>query len=171
MAITETQWSIIRRLFRNAFATSLHYAIATVNEDGTPHVTPVGSLILRENGTGFFFEGYLGATARNFRHDPRVCVLAVHSSRWLFLKSLLLGRFVSMPAVRLTGVVGEKREATLEEMRLFRRRIGRYRFLKGYDMLWGGLKDVRDVTFDNARPVRAGAMTAGLWPAAESAAS
>lgn len=168
MAFTDEQWSKIRRLFRGAFATSIHYAVATVNEDGSPHVTPVGSLVLRENGKGFFFEEYLGNTARNFRRDPRVCILAVHSSRWLFLKSLLLGRFVSMPAMRLTGIVGEKREATPEELALFRRRVGRYRFLQGYDLLWGRLKYVRDVSFDGALPIRTGAMTKGLWPATAS---
>lgn len=164
MAITDGQWSSIRRLFSQTFQTSFHFAVATVNPDGTPHVTPIGSMILRDNGKGFFFEEFLGATARNFLNDRRICVLAVHTSRWLLLKSLLLGRFTSLPAIRLTGTVGEKREATPEEMRLFHKRVGRYHFLKGYDLLWSRLQYVRDVTFDAALPVRAGAMTRGLWP-------
>ena len=164
MAITDEQWKIIRRLFSQTFQSSFHYAVATVNADGAPHVAPIGSLILRDNGRGFFFEEYLGATARNFQQDKRICVLAVHASRWLFFKSLLLGRFTSPPAIRLAGTVGEKREATPEELKLFRRRVGRYSVLKGYDLLWGRLRFVRDVTFDTALPVRAGVMTAGLWP-------
>jgi uncharacterized protein len=164
MAISNGQWGIIKRLFSRTFLTSFHYAVATVNPDGAPHVAPIGSLILRDNGNGFFFEEYLGATARNFQNDKRVCVLAVHTSRWLLLKSLLLGRFTSPPAVRLTGMVGEKREATPEEMKLFHRRVGRYHFLKGYDLLWSQLRYVRDVTFDAALPVHAGVMTRGLWP-------
>jgi len=164
MAITDGQWGIIKRLFARTFRTSFHYAVATVSADGAPHVAPIGSLILRDNGKGFFFEEYLGITARNFQNDKRICVLAVHTSRWMLLKSLLLGRFVSLPAVRLTGVVGEKREATPEEMNLFHKRVGGYHFLKGYDLLWSRLRYVRDVTFDAALPVRAGAMTRDLWP-------
>jgi len=163
MAILERQWAAIKRLFSRAFETSFHYAVATVNADGSPHVTPIGSLILLESGRGFFFDEYLGATARNFEKDKRICVLAVHTSRWSFLRSLLLGRFSSPPAVRLTGMVGERREATPEEMKLFRGRVGRFRFLKGYDLLWGRLRFVRDVAFDAALPVRVGSMTAGVW--------
>ena len=164
MAISDVQWEIVRRLFSKTFPTSFHYAVATVNADGAPHLAPIGSLILRENGKGFFFEEYLGATARNLQKDKRICVLAVHASRWLFFKSLLLGRFISPPAIRLAGTVGEKREATPEEMKLFRKRVGGYSFLRGYDLLWSRLRFVRDVTFDTALPVRVGVMTAGLWP-------
>jgi uncharacterized protein len=164
MAITDEQWEIIRRLFSKTFQSSFHYAVATVNANGAPHVAPIGSLILRDTGRGFFFEEYLGATARNFQQDKRICILAVHTSRWLFFKSLLLGRFISPPAIRLAGTVGEKREATPEELKLFHRRVGRYSFLKGYDLLWSRLRFVRDVTFDTALPVRAGVVTAGLWP-------
>ena len=164
MAITDRQWGMIRRLFSQTTRTSFHFAVATANPDGSPHVTPIGSLILRDIGKGFFFEEFLGATARNFQNDKRICVLAVHTSRWLLVKSLFLGRFGSLPALRLTGMVGEKREATAEEMNLFHKRVGKYHFLKGYDLLWGRLRYVRDVTFDAALPVRAGAMTRGLWP-------
>lgn len=164
MAITDGQWGVIKRLFWRSFVTSFHYAVATTNSDGSPHVTPIGSLILRDKGKAFFFEEFLGATAHNFQNDKRICVLAVHTSRWMLLKSLFRGRFVSLPAVRLTGTVSEKREATAEEMNLFRKRVGRYQFLKGYDLLWGRLRYVRDVTFATALPVRAGAMTRDLWP-------
>ena len=164
MTITDEQWGIIRRLFSRTFQTSLHYAVATVNADGAPHVTPIGSLILQDKGRGFFFEEYLGTTACNLQKDKRICVLAVHTSRWLLLKALLLGRFTSLPAIRLSGTAGEKREATPEEMKLFRRRVGMCHVLKGYDILWGRLRFVRDVTFDTALPVHVGVMTAGLWP-------
>jgi uncharacterized protein len=163
MAITDEQWEIIRRLFVRTLLTSFHYAVATVNADGSPHVTPIGSLILRDKGKGFFFEEYLGATARNFQTDKRICVLAVNTSHWMFLKALFLGRYTAPEAIRLAGTVGEKHEATPEEMKLFRRRVGRYRFLKGHGLLWGRFRFVRDVTFDAALPVNAGVMTAGLW--------
>ena len=42
----DADWHVIKRLFRKSFASSIHYAIATVTQDGEPHVTPIGSLIL-----------------------------------------------------------------------------------------------------------------------------
>ena len=48
----ETAWALVNRSFRSP----LHYAFASVNPDGTPHVTPIGSLLLREDEpTGFYF--------------------------------------------------------------------------------------------------------------------
>jgi hypothetical protein len=57
--------------------------------------------------------------------------------------------------------LGERRELR-PRTRLFRR-FRRYRFLKGYDLLWGNLRYVRDITFDAALPVTIGAMSNGLW--------
>ncbi len=164
MPFTDEQWSIARGVFSRSFPSSLHYAVATVNPDGSPHVTPIGSVILLDNGNGLFFDAYLGATGRNLQKDNRVCVLAVHSSRLMFLKALVSGRFSAPPAIRLAGVVGDKRPATADEAELFHRRVQRYRALKGHDLLWGNLRFVREVSFETAYPVRAGAMTAGLWP-------
>ena len=45
-------WADIKKLFGQAFRSSFHYALATVNEDGEPHVTPIGSLILCDPGHG-----------------------------------------------------------------------------------------------------------------------
>jgi hypothetical protein len=168
VSFTAEQWDIARGVFSRSLPTSLHYAVATVNPDGSPHVTPIGSLILFDDGRGLFLDGYLGTTDRNLRRDNRICVLAVHSSRLMFLKALIAGRFSAPPGIRLTGVVGDKRPATPEEVGLFLRRVRRYRALKGHDLLWGGLRFVREVTFDVAHPVRAGAMTTGLWPNAGS---
>ena len=49
----QTAWALVKRSFRS----SLHYAFASVNADGTPHVTPIGSLLLKEEEpSGFYFE-------------------------------------------------------------------------------------------------------------------
>ncbi len=82
MELTVQQWDTMRKIFRNAFNSSFHYAIATVNKDGTPHVTPIGSLMLGDDRQGFYFEGYVSALARNLEHNKRVCVLAVNSGKW-----------------------------------------------------------------------------------------
>lgn len=163
MEISNMQWERICQLFRDAFNSSFHYAIATVNENGSPHITPIGSLILRKNKTGFYFEEYVKNMSQNFNRDKRVCVMAVNSGKWFGWKSFFLGRFVAPPAVRLMGTVGERREATQEELKLFQKRVGKYKIFKAYDLLWAKLRYVRDIRFDSFEPVHAGVMTSNLW--------
>lgn len=157
-------WESIRSLFEKTFNSSFHYAIATVNEDGSPHITPIGSLILDpENSKGFYFEEYAGRMPKNLQKDNRVCVMAVNTSKWAAWKSFFLGRFTSPPAVRLIGVAGERREATQQEVELFRKRVRKFRMFKGYDILWGNLRIVREIHFHAFEPVRAGVMTGDTW--------
>lgn len=113
--ITSTQWKQIQKIFEKAFRSSLHYSIATINEDGTPHVTPIGSLILLDGNKGVYFEYFTRKMPSNFKVNQNVCVLAVNSGKWFWLKSLLRGRFGEPPAVRIKGTVGIKRKVSDEE--------------------------------------------------------
>ena len=110
--INADKWNLICPIFDNAFKSCLHFAMATVNEDGSPHITPIGSLILREDQTGFFFDEYCTKTRANIVRNPRVCFLAVNADRPFWVKSLIVGKFSAPPAVRLMGTVKELREAT-----------------------------------------------------------
>ncbi len=163
MELTTEQWDVMKKIFRDAFNSSFHYAIATVNKDGTPHVTPIGSLMLGEDRKGFYFEGYVSALSRNLQHNKRVCVLAVNSGKWSLLKSFFLGRITTPPGVRLMGTATERREATEQEMDQFRRRFRMYRIFKGYNLVWGNLRYVREIHFDSYEPVRIGALTRSIW--------
>ena len=158
-------WDVVKALFRDSFRSSFHYAIATVGKDGQPHVTPIGSLILGEPGCGFYFERFTQRLPRNLGADGRVCVLAVNSSRWYWLKALFQGRFASPPAVRLYGVAGQLRPADRREKALWLRRVRRVRFSRGYASMWADMDRVREIRFDRIEPVHIGAMTRGLWPA------
>ena len=160
---SENQWGFIRRLFDDAVASSLHYSFATVNPDGTPHVTPIGSLILTRENMGFYFEVFSDQLPRNLQTNQRICVLAVNSSPLFWLTSLFLGKFTAPPAVRLIGYAGERRKATDHEKRLMRKRIGRFKALKGYKVLWGKLDHVRDLHFEAIEPILLGKMTEALW--------
>ena len=161
----ENQWALIRRLFDDAIASSLHYSIATVNPDGTPHITPIGSLILTKENKGFYFEVFSHQLPRNLQSNQRICVLAVNSSPLFWLASLFLGKFTAPPAVRLTGYAGERRKATDHEKRLMCKRIGRFKALKGYKVLWGKLDHVRDLHFEAVEPILLGKMTEAVWEA------
>ena len=163
MELTARQWSRIQKIFQAAFSSSFHFSIATVNEDGSPHVTPIGSLILLDYPKGYYFEEYANALSRNLRHNKRVCVMAVNSGRWTLLKSFFLGRLLTPPGVRLMGVVSERREATPRELALFKKRVRSYRMFKGYDLLWSKLRHVREIHFDAYEPVTMGALTRAVW--------
>ena len=156
-------WADIKRLFGKSFRSSFHYAVASVTERGEPLVTPIGSLILRGPGHGFYFEEFTHGLAENLRANPQVCILAVNSSRWFWLQSLIVGRFSSPPAVRLFGTAGEAREATEQERTLWHRRIRKVRFSKGYALMWKNMTVVRDIEFSRVEPVHMGAMTRGVW--------
>jgi len=156
-------WAKIRFLFNDALSSCAHCALATVNEDGSPHVTPIGGLFLREDQTGFYFDEYCNKSRQNIERDSRVCVLAVNSVPAFWDKSFTTGKFVSPPAVRLIGTAGEIREATGAEMGVWKNRISWARGTKGYEIAFSRMYRVRDITFDSFEPVEVGEMTLGLW--------
>ena len=156
-----TDWHLIKRLFRTSFASSFHYAIATVTEDGKPHVTPIGSLILGSPGHGMYFEEFPSRLPGNLSTNSQLCVLAVNSSKWFWLTSLIRGRFYSMPADRLLGEAGEVRNATAREMALWQKRVRSVRFTRGHAKIWRDMQAVRDIKFTGIEPVHIGEMTVG----------
>jgi len=156
-------WKTIQLVFQEARDSSLHYAIATVNEDGTPHITPIGALFLREDKTGFYFEEFPVNMSRNSERNPRVCILAVNSNPTFWLKSLVAGKFEPPPAVRLKGTVGKRREGTKEEIAMWQDHVKPARGTKGHEILWKNMRMVRDIQFDSFEPVSCGEMTQDLW--------
>lgn len=160
----EAHWAATRDLWNRALRNSLCVAIATVGEDGAPHVSPIGSLTLgAAPGTGTLLQLFSHQMGRNLDRDPRVTVLAVDSSATRFVNGLRKGRFDRAVATRLSGTAGPRRWATDEEIARFRRRVRPLRRLRGHDILWGAARiGARDITFDFERPVNLGAMTAHL---------
>lgn len=155
----EQDWKAIKKLFARSFTSSFHYAIASVDRNGEPHVTPIGSLILREPGHGFYFEEFPRQLPSNLENNKQVCVLAVNSGTWFWLRALFGGRFVTAPSIRLYGTAGELRAATAEETGLWQRRINPLRWSKGYALIWKDMKMVRDIHFTRVEPVSIGEMT------------
>ena len=154
-------WSTHRRTVGRAVRSSLHCVIATTGPDGTPHVTPIGSVVLTEPGRGIYLEIFASRLGRNLDHDPRFCLLAVDSSKGFWLESLVRGRFTKPPGIRLTGTAGPRREATEQEQARFRRQVAPLRMTRGHRILWTRGDRARDLYFDAAIPLRLGAMTAG----------
>lgn len=163
-ALGVEQWSTIREIFGRSKKSTGHYAIASTDPDGSPHITPVGTVFLRDDLTGYYFDQYTSALARNVDRDPRVCVMAVDSGRLFWFRSLLAGRFPAPPAIRLYGTVGSLRAATPPELDQVGRSVRATQRTTGGRMLWSDLRHVRDVTFTEFRPVRYPVMMSGLLP-------
>jgi len=159
----ESNWQGIRRVFGQAFQTSLHYSMATVTPEGLPHVTPVGSLMLRKPGQAIYFEEFTQRMPLNFRDNQHVCVLAVRSGLAFWLWSLFRGGFKTPPAIRLYGTVGASRAATDDEIHAWQRRVGRLRFTRGHRMMWANMRTVRDVYLTRAEGIHLGEMTRECW--------
>ena len=156
-------WELIRKTFADSHASSFHYSVATINEDGSPHITPIGALFLRNNVTGFFFDQFPVNMSENLAGDPRVCIMAVQSDANYWVTALMEGRFQVPPAVRINGRVGERREATKEEIDMWQEKVEFAKAMKGYELLWRDMRHVRDIEFDAFEPVLMGEMTRSLW--------
>jgi len=139
------------------------FSIATVDDQGNPHVTPIGHVFFRDDSTGYYFDAFSKAMPKNFETNKRICLMAVNSSTAYWLKSLFLGKFQTSPAVRIFGEVSEARDATEEELDKLKESIKMTSRLKGHDLLWGNLTRVRDMTFTSFSPATYPKMCEGLW--------
>ena len=157
-------WETIRAVFEAGYTSCLHFSVATVNEDGSPRVTPIGGLILRADQTGFYFEEHCTGMVANIERHPDVCIMAVNADKAFWGKSLIKGKFKTPPAMRLMGRVGALRAATSDERHAFQKRVAIAKHTKGYEILWERMTQVRDIRFHAFEPVHAGEMTRGLWP-------
>lgn len=155
-------WSKIKTHFRKCIGANMHVAIASVNEENVPTITPIGSLFLNDDQTGFYFEKFATKLNKNSKTNSSICILAVNSKKWFWLKSLFKGRFSEYPAVKLYGELGEKRDATPKEFRAFQRRVRSTKRLKGHQYLWKDMSQVREIKFTKAEKINLGNMTKEL---------
>lgn len=159
----EKNWNRILEVLGHAKKSNRFFSIATVDQDGNPHVTPIGHVFFRDDMTGYYFDAYSKAMPRNFQGNKRVCLMGVNSSTGFWFGSLLKGRFSSAPAVRLFGTVSEQRDATAAEIETLQRAIRITSGLKGHKLLWNNLTKVRDIRFDSFSPATYPVMCEGLW--------
>ena len=155
-------WPSIKEHFKNTFRSSLHVSIASVDQQNQPTVTPIGSLFLNDNMTGFYFEKYPSKLPAHAQGNKNICVLGVNSNKRFWLKSLFRNRFSQYPAIKLYGTLGEKREATPTELRALKRRMRFTKRFKGHQYLWGEMNRIRDVHFHKAEVINLGEMTSHL---------
>lgn len=162
----ETYWPKVKEVVSRGQKSTIYCSIASVAPDGTPNVTPVGTVFLRDDLTGYYFDHYTSALSRNIDANPGICIMAVDASRWFWFKSFLLGRFTAAPGVRLYGKAGPLRAATADEIERIEARVRPTRWLKGSRLLWSGFTHVRDIHFTSFRPVTYPKMMEGIWEGA-----
>lgn len=160
----EADWLEIRKMFASAFSTSMHYAIATSDPSGTPHVSPIGSVMLTTPGRGVFLQFFTAGLPRRIESRAEIAILAVNSGRVYWLRSLYAGHFSVPPGLRLNAkVIGPAREPTTDEVARFQKRVRLFSRLRGYDMLWRDTGKARDFEVTSVEPIRLGQMTRGHW--------
>jgi uncharacterized protein len=155
-------WSDISKHVNISFRTNFHVTIASVDKENKPTATPIGSLFLNKDQTGFYFEKYPSKLSEHAKHNKHICVLAVNSGKWFWLKSLFKGKFDSFPAIKLYGELGERRKATEIEIKRLNHRMKATKGLKGNTYLWSNMPYVRDINFTTAEKINLGNMTEHL---------
>ncbi|WP_272150031.1 hypothetical protein [Tenacibaculum aiptasiae] len=155
-------WKKIKEHFRKSRQENMHVSIASVNANNEPTVTPIGSLFLNDDQTGFYFEKFATKLKENKKTNKNICVLAVNTNKWFWLKSLFLGKFLEYPGVKLYGELGIKRDANEAEFRAMQRRVRKAKLLKGYTYLWKDMSMVREIKFIKAEKINLARMTRKL---------
>ncbi len=150
----DLDWGKIRRVIARAPFCS----IASIDEDGRPRVTPIGSVFLDRGGKGFFLERFTSGLPANIDRQSPITLMAVDMRMLFWLRGLVSGRFEAAPAIRLRGSAGPRREATMEERDFFIRRVRKLRWTRGHRKLWRDFCYARSVEFDEQIPVRLGTM-------------
>jgi len=155
-------WDKIRSHFNKSFQSNFHVSIASVDAENNPTVTPIGSLFLKKNKTGFYFEKYPSKLPLHAETNKNICVLAVNSGTWFWLKALFKGKFSHYPGIKLYGELGERRKATEIELARLNRRMKATKGLKGNTYLWGEMPFVREIVFTKTEKINLGEMTRHL---------
>ncbi len=155
----KSDWAKIRRHFSKSFSSSLHVSIASVDKAGQPTVTPIGSLFLNDDMSGFYFEKFPSLLPVHAEENSKVCVLAVNSNKKMWLSALLQSHFKSYPALKLYGNLGDRRKATESELRALKRRMRFTRILPGHKYLWDEMLFIREINFTSVSGINLGKMT------------
>ena len=149
-ALTPHNWKHIKSVISLAQKSSMYCSIATVDSNGMPTITPIGTLFLREEiGQAFFFNTYSSTIEHNISQNPHICIQDVNNSRTFWIKSMLQGLFNNMPGVRLYGEIKARRPATSEELALVEKRIKALKWTKGGQLIWSSFSHVHDVDIQN----------------------
>ena len=156
MKISDTQF---KKKIKPLFAQSSFCSIATVNDEGFAHITPIGSIILKSKSKGIFFEKFTKNIPANINKNKMATIMCVNDGKWYWLKSLIKGKFNTPPAIRLVVKFGELRKEQKDEGNIFKRKVSIFKHTKGYKLLWSEMSHVREFEILDYKPVFISKMT------------
>lgn len=159
MKITEEKWNEIVKYFGGMKHTSM---IGSVDNMGQPNVTPIGSLVLRDNCTGYYFDLFTRGLSDNLDQNSNVCVLFIQTGGLFWFKSLIADECKKPAGIKLIGSAGNRRRASAEEVVLLHNKTKPLKMLKGYNTIFGNLSYVRDIEFTDYFMINTGKMTFNL---------
>ena len=154
MNLDLSKWNLIKNLFSKAQKANMHVNIASVSINGIPNITPIGTVFLNDDGTGFLFDSFSKLLAENLQQNNNVCISAVNSSKLFWLSSFIKGQFTSYPGVRLYAELGELRPATEDEKLRVNTRIQALKWTQGSKLIWSDFTHVREFNVNNYRWVK-----------------
>lgn len=78
--ISEKDWKNIQQVFKAAQKASLHSSIATVDQFGQPSITPIGTVFLNTDQTGYFFDTFTEKLSTNLGQNSKACIQAIQKN-------------------------------------------------------------------------------------------
>ena len=154
MNLDLSKWNLVKNVFSKAQKANMHVNIASVSIEGIPNITPIGTVFLNDDGTGFLFDSFSHQLAENLKQNKNVCICAVNSSKVFWLSSFIKGQFNSHPGVRLYGELGDLRPATEQEKLKVNLRIQSLKWTKGSKLIWSDFTHVREFKVNNYRWIK-----------------
>ncbi|MDD3023583.1 MAG: pyridoxamine 5'-phosphate oxidase family protein [Syntrophomonadaceae bacterium] len=136
--------------------------IGSVNSEGQPNVTPIGTLVLRDDCSGYYFDLFTRELSDNLDQNGKVCVLVIETGNLFWFKSLYTNKCAKPSGIKLIGFAGDRRKASPEEIQLLRSKIKPMKMFKGYQTIFGNLSYVRDLKFTDYFMINTGKMTFNL---------
>ena len=152
-------WQTLRQEFIKCQRTSSGVVqIASVDSQGNPNMTPIGSLFLGDEKKAFFCNRFPANLNQNIKTNNQVCVIAMNSSKRFWFTSLFKGKFSGQPGIKLYGRVSAKRPIRPEEKQRWEKMVKPFRYFKGYTLLWKNMDHVSDIVFDAYEYLNTGEM-------------
>ena len=143
---------------RNFVHKRTFFCAVTVVHGDSIRMFPIGSLRVKPDGTGTYFELF----ARPVEEGAKIGFLAVDAGVWFWLTSLIRGRFSHPPALRLYGTIGQRRTCTEKEKQGWYRRVGLLLRTAGGKTLWSKPGPIRELEFERVEAVNLGKTTKHL---------
>lgn len=159
MKITKDKWQEIVKYYNESKQTSM---IGSCNSSGQPNVTPIGTLILKDDCSGYYFDLFTKELSDNLDQNKNICVLIVQTGKMFWFKSLYANEYKKPPGIKLIGSAGEKRKALEEEIEFLRNKTKPLKMLKGYNTIFGNPSHVRDLMFTDYFMINTGKITFNL---------